>query len=723
MNENEKKEYLENYKKDKEKGEYFFPDSLFKDAVISLIIFVILVALAYFIGAPLEARANPADTSYTPRPEWYFLFLFQLLKYFPGQLEVIGVVLLPTLVIILLFLLPVLDRSKKRHVLGRPVIFGVTLFMVVGVVFLTVQAVREAPPPAQASQGDQVATLYAKNCAGCHGPTISVAPGTNLHAIIAQGRHEGMPAWSGDLTTDQIDALAGFILSPRGNELFNQNCGTCHQVTDLVSINPLELKNAIDQGSDYPKHASLDIPNWTEVLSPENQTSLLNFLIAPDGQRLYAINCSPCHGESISYSGSEADLRTLISQGGMHLEMPPWRQKLSEAEIDLLARYVVDPSAVPDGQQPFQQYCSTCHGERIPQADNVDQARQIIAEGGAHQTMPVWGNVLTQEQINALVAYTLSASAGTSTEVGQNLFQTNCSPCHGEFGEGGLNPTRPNDIIAPISTGEFLKTRDNFTLRAIISEGQPNLGMSPFGNSFGGPLSDDEIDAIVAYMRSWEANPPVELPPEVKTGQAALSAKEIFANLCAQCHGPEGEGGIGPSLSDPAFQDKYTDQEMYDTINYGHEATAMIGWGEILTGEQIQQLVEFIRQLRSAQPATSEVSPTQTLTTETQPTEGVPTETPAPQELSFEKDILPIFDAQCNVCHGTSGGWNGTTYDNVMTTGDNKPVVVPGDVENSLLAHKLLGTQTEGSIMPPFVKLPEEDIQLILSWIEAGAPK
>ena len=149
----------------------------------------------------------------------------------------------------------------------------------------------------------------------------------------------------------------------------------------------------------------------------------------------------------------------------------------------------------------------------------------------------------------------------------------------------------------------------------------------------------------------------------------------------------------------------------------------MIGWGEILTGEQIQQLVEFIRQLRSAQPATSEVSPTQTLTTETQPTEGVPTETPAPQELSFEKDILPIFDAQCNVCHGTSGGWNGTTYDNVMTTGDNKPVVVPGDVENSLLAHKLLGTQTEGSIMPPFVKLPEEDIQLILSWIEAGAPK
>src|SRR3972149_2097109 len=97
------------------KGVPFFPDIVFKDAVISLFLFLILLALAYFIGAPLEARANPADTTYTPRPEWYFLFLFQLLKYFPGELEVVGVVVLPTIAIILLFLLPFLDRSSRRH--------------------------------------------------------------------------------------------------------------------------------------------------------------------------------------------------------------------------------------------------------------------------------------------------------------------------------------------------------------------------------------------------------------------------------------------------------------------------------------------------------------------------------------------------------------------------------------------------------------------------------
>ena len=85
MNDQEKKAYDEEYHEAKEKGVPFFPDILFKDAVVVLIVFVILVALAYFVGAPLEARANPGDATYTPRPEWYFLFLFQLLKYFPGR--------------------------------------------------------------------------------------------------------------------------------------------------------------------------------------------------------------------------------------------------------------------------------------------------------------------------------------------------------------------------------------------------------------------------------------------------------------------------------------------------------------------------------------------------------------------------------------------------------------------------------------------------------------
>ena len=476
MKETEKQEYLDKYHEEKEIGVPFFPDIIFKDAVISFIIFLVLIGLAYFIGAPLEARANPADTTYTPRPEWYFLFLFQLLKYFPGKLEVVGVVLIPTLAIIVLFLLPLLDRNSKRHFLDRPIVSGVTLLAVAGIVTLTILSVREAPPPVQATQGDPVALLYSQNCAPCHGTSISVPAGTNLHNLIAQGSHEGMPAWNGDLSSDQIDELAGFILSPVGSQLFNTNCSACHKVEELVGGNPLDLKNSIDEGLSFTPHAKLPAADWSTTLIADEKIALLNFLIAPDGQRLFTIYCSACHGQSVAYSGNEAELRQTIVQGGQHITMPPWQNVLTTSQIDILANYVVKGAYEQDGATLFQQHCSTCHGSRIPPATNVDEARRVIATGGAHQTMPDWGKVLTQAQIDALVNFVISSTQGTSVERGQTLFAQSCAACHGDFGEGGPNPADPNQIIAPIGSAEFLNTRDDTTLFQIISQGQPDRG-------------------------------------------------------------------------------------------------------------------------------------------------------------------------------------------------------------------------------------------------------
>lgn len=697
MNEQEKKKALEKYLEAKKKGVPFFPDIIFSDAMVSFGVFLLLVALAYFFGAPLEARANPADTSYTPRPEWYFLFLFQLLKYFPGKLEVVGVIIIPTLVILVLFFLPFLDRGSRRHFLDRPVVTGLTAFTLAAVVFLTIQASLESPPPVAATSGDQTAALYSANCASCHGNSIVVPPGTNLHDVIAQGKHEGMPAWGADLSTDQIDSLVGFILSPGGSSLFTQNCGSCHAATELVAINPLELKKALDVGATYTPHATLKIPDWKTVMTAEEQTRLLNFLVAPDGARLFAVNCSPCHGESVAYSGSETDLRTLVSQGGLHLEMPPWKEKLSSDQIDALAKYVVDPAGNPTNKTLFDQNCATCHGSRVPVETNIDQARQAISVGGAHQTMPIWGQILTSAQLDSLVQYTLQAAQGTSLATGQNLFIKNCASCHGEFGEGGPNPAIPGFIIPPISSSEFLKTRDDATLKAIIAQGQPNFGMSPFGNTFGGPLESQDIDAIVAYLRSWEANPPVALPPVVATptpGSLILTGVEIFSQLCSQCHGSSGEGGIGPALNTAELKQAGMDKYIFDAINLGTPSTPMIAWGKFLSANQIDQLVQFIRGLGN---------------------------TPTSQVPAFATDVLPIFQASCTICHGTLGGWTATSYSSVMTTGNGGPVVIPGDAANSLLVQKLKGTQQNGSIMPPTGKLSDAQIQVIIDWINVGA--
>jgi mono/diheme cytochrome c family protein len=728
MNREEKDAYIEKYRQAKERGVPFFPDILFKDAVVAFVVFLLLVGLAYFIGTPLEAQADPADTNYTPRPEWYFLSAFQMLKYFPGELEVIGVVVLPTIATLLLFLLPFLDRGPKRHFRNRLLVTGVTILLFLGAAFLTVQSMIENPPPAEASVGDLTAALYAENCAGCHGQSITVPTGANLHDVIAEGQHEGMPAWTADLTTDEIDALAGFILSPAGSDLFFEQCSECHDSSELVASNPLDLRNSLELGLGFPAHSDIDIPNLTEELSREERASLLNFLIAPDGRRLFVTNCASCHGRSVGFVGEEEELTELISEGGLHLEMPPWQEKLSSTELDQVTRYVLDPDSAPEGLEVYERHCANCHSDRLPESNNFQETYRAIATGGSHQTMPVWGDVLTAEQLEALVDYTMDAAEGTPLILGQELFAENCANCHGDLGEGGENPALPGDVIAPISTEEYLKTRDDLTLSSVIAQGQPNFGMSPFGSAFGGPLDDDQIESLVSYLRSWEENPPVELPPEITADIVDLTGFEIYTDICSQCHGITGSGGVGPSLRTQAFRQSNAGQNIFDTINLGHDATDMIAWGAILNSEQIQQLANFIDQLPIDEPPAEVdevVEAGEGEEAEDGEEQAEPEPTPEPTEvvISFSAIVFPILESRCLDCHGTDGGWDTATYDLLMTTGDHGPVVIPGDAEGSLLAQKLVGTHSEGDLMPPppLRALQDELIQIILDWIAAGA--
>lgn len=556
MNEQEKKRYLEQYKKEKEKGVPFFPDIIFKDVIASLLIFLILAALAYFVGVPTEARANPNDATYTPRPEWYFFFLFQLLKYFPGNLEVIGVMVIPGLFILLLFALPFIDRSPKRHFLNRPFASIIAFLVVGGIVTLTTLALREEPPPLPAVPVDQAAVLYSKNCANCHGPRIVVPAGIDLHKIIATGTHTGMPAWGGDLSTDEIDSLAGFITSSKGSTLFTKYCSGCHSKQMQAAGNLQELQRVIVEDLDYPPHKNQKIPDWKTTLTDTDTSTLLNFLAAPDGQRLFQINCSGCHGYGVAFTGTESQLSDLISKGGQHITMPAWQGTLSDPDLEKLANFVVDTSSNPAGKNLFDQHCSTCHGNKVPTAPDIETALKIIKSGGPHVTMPVWGNILTSEQLNALVKYTLAARKGTGALAGEQLFANYCSACHGQFGQGGPNPSRVGDMIVSISSSDFLKTRDDAVIRTIIKQGQPDSGMSPFGAENGGQLSDEKIDAIIAYIRNWESNPPRELPVQTPTpvvtpssNTASTTATPIasspsfeeqilplFQSKCAACH-------------------------------------------------------------------------------------------------------------------------------------------------------------------------------------------
>ena len=149
-----------NTPEDMRSGKPFYPDQLFEDVVAIFILFIILASMAIFIPVPLEELADPADASYDPRPEWYFLFLFQLLKYFEGPLEVVGTFVIPTVGFVLLLLLPFLDKKERTSMLKRPVALTVTSLSVALIVLLTILgaiAPRLEPTPEQTPAAEQTA--------------------------------------------------------------------------------------------------------------------------------------------------------------------------------------------------------------------------------------------------------------------------------------------------------------------------------------------------------------------------------------------------------------------------------------------------------------------------------------------------------------------------------------------------------------------------------------
>jgi ubiquinol-cytochrome c reductase cytochrome b subunit len=126
----------------------FYPEQAFRDVLAVFIAFIALFLAAALLEAPLERLADPTDTAYVPRPEWYFLFLFQMLKFFPGSLEPIGSVLLPSLAVVALMAVPFIDRGRVRALRNRVGAGAAVVLVFAGWAALTAAAVRSTPKPA-----------------------------------------------------------------------------------------------------------------------------------------------------------------------------------------------------------------------------------------------------------------------------------------------------------------------------------------------------------------------------------------------------------------------------------------------------------------------------------------------------------------------------------------------------------------------------------------------
>jgi quinol-cytochrome oxidoreductase complex cytochrome b subunit len=119
--------------------EAYYPSLLFKEIIVMMLVFVLVaILLTSFFPVGLEDFADPTDNLYVPKPEWYFMSLYQLLKYFPGKFEVIATVIIPTGTLVVLLSLPFIDRNPEKRPTKRPIAMALMLFAVLTVIVLTI---------------------------------------------------------------------------------------------------------------------------------------------------------------------------------------------------------------------------------------------------------------------------------------------------------------------------------------------------------------------------------------------------------------------------------------------------------------------------------------------------------------------------------------------------------------------------------------------------------
>src|SRR5215470_6999583 len=186
----------------------FYPYHAIKDTIAVAAVFALLLTFAVAFNAPLDAVADPTDATYIPRPEWYFMSLFELLKHFPGRWEPIATVVIPGLVVGLLFLLPFLDRRFVREPAKRPVVISSFVIVFVSIAALTYEGFHTTPSPA--SQTPQGIALQTARATGQRGPVMVEDVFKNVQALKG-------------ITVDEFMGTMGIMAASLG-----LCCNDCH---------------------------------------------------------------------------------------------------------------------------------------------------------------------------------------------------------------------------------------------------------------------------------------------------------------------------------------------------------------------------------------------------------------------------------------------------------------------------------------------------------------
>jgi mono/diheme cytochrome c family protein len=386
MNEESKQKIKERYAGALRMGERFWPDSIYKDLLVSLAIFILLILLATFAGVPGEPKADPSDTSYLPRPEWYFLFLFKFLAIYGqipllGKIEWVATVLIPGLAIAVLTLLPFIDRSPNRYYGKRALPISIMAIFVVGIVMLSLMA----DIPTVAPDGSTLIGVM-QAIAGLLVPGIAIIL-LFLMSFVFRNTPTRTMVWTTGITAVLMLAFTGVVLA------------MAPKTTTVETTVASTLTDQIVAGQD------LYAVNCTECHGEDGKVTKIEGVKGLEGKVI-----SPINGTDVLYTLDDASLAEVIIYGRPDAGMTPFGKAynpegLSKTEVDEIVtfmRYTWDnrfeappmkplfpplaagevPSYDVHIQPIVKRYCVSCH--RAGKTNNnylMDTYENILTTG------------------------------------------------------------------------------------------------------------------------------------------------------------------------------------------------------------------------------------------------------------------------------------------------------------------------------------------------------
>lgn len=247
---------------------------------------------------------------------------------------------------------------------------------------------------------------------------------------------------------------------------------------------------------------------------------------------------------------------------------------------------------------------------------------------------------------------------------GAEIFDANCSSCHGAAGRGGIAPA--------VGAREFLEVVDDDQISQLIALGVPGTEMVSYSIDYGGPLTSEEIQAVAIYLRSLEEE--AESNPLWQTPLAAddLFGQELYTMACSRCHGNDRRGieDVAPDLSETSFALEESDEWLAGRVRDGYKD--MPRFGRILTEDQISIIVAYLRGINTDVPPTTTTTTTSststlppataapgtpTTTAPGAPPTTEPSEGPGADVLALGQEVFDVTAGGegCANCHGFDG--------------------------------------------------------------------